>query len=155
MSLARAVNPDGEARWLEKYPGLFQDIKGAGSRPRPRFDFGSGWNDIVDSLLWCIEWTLIVDLELREQPVVIRSIREHRGTLGVDFEVEAPWVRVLVRLSNLRAEATCEVCGQPGTWSNAGWPQVRCSRHRRPVRSAYVDGTLRAGVRDACCRGET
>ena len=139
MSLARAVNPDGDAQWLEKYPGLFQDIKVVGSTLRPRFDFGSGWNDIVGSLLWCIEWTLVVDVDLREQPVLIQSIREHRGTLDVDFAVEAPWARALVRMSDARAQETCEVCGLPGRYFDTGWPQVRCGVHRRPCRIDYLN----------------
>lgn len=153
MSQSNAMNPDDQHVWLDKYPRLFLELKGEGAPRRPQFDFGRGWNGIVDSLLWCIEWTMVVDFDLREQSVLIRSIREYRGTLEVDFAFEAPWATALVRLSNARAEETCEVCGQPGQWSNAGWPQVRCARHRRPLRSDYVDGTHGAGLRNASVTG--
>jgi len=139
MTLSKSVNTDGHAKWLDKYPGLFQQTKRPGPSLRPRFDFGKGWDEIVDSLLWCIEWTLIVDFHLREQPVLIRTIREHQGSLDVDFAVEAPWAMALVRLSNARAQETCEVCGQPGRYINTGWPQVRCGVHRRPRRVDYLN----------------
>lgn len=139
MSLSDAVNPDRYNVLLERYPELFPKSPHTNPRIRPQFDFGAGWFNIVDRLLGCYAWTLVVDSELRERPPVILAIREHRGALRIDFAASAPWCEAMARLAATEASLVCEVCGEPGEWSEAGQGQVRCKGHRRPRRIDYLN----------------
>ncbi|MBK6727108.1 MAG: hypothetical protein IPG63_07580 [Xanthomonadales bacterium] len=139
MSLTSAVNPDRYNLLLERYPELFPSPGQANHRTRPRFDFGEGWFNIVERLLGCYAWTLVVDSELRDQPPVILAIREHRGALQIDFAASAPWCNAMARLAETEASQVCEVCGEPGAWSEADQGQVRCKSHRRHCRMDDLD----------------
>lgn len=139
MSLSSAVNPDRYKILLERYPELFPESPHTHPRIRPQFDFGAGWFNIVERLLGCYAWTLVVDSELREWPPVILAIREHRGALRIDFAASAPWCEAMARLAATEASLVCEVCGEPGEWSAAGQGQVRCKGHRRPRRIDYLN----------------
>jgi len=139
MSLSSAANPDRYNLLLDRYPELFPRLGHADPRIRPQFDFGEGWFNIVERLLGCYAWTLVVDSELREQPPVILAIREHRGALKIDFAASAPWCNAMARLAETEASQVCEVCGEPGAWSETGQGQVRCKGHRRPRRVDHLD----------------
>lgn len=139
MTLTSAVNSDRYNILLERYPELFPESPHNNPRIRPQFDFGEGWFNIVDRLLGCYAWTLVVDSELREQPPVILAIREYRGALRIDFAASAPWCEAMARMAETEASVVCEVCGDPGEWSEAGQGQVRCKGHRRPRRIGYLN----------------
>lgn len=99
------------------------------ARTDPRYmtfcEIGDGWLPIVDELDTAIA-ALYPDY-------VIHQIKEKFGGLRYYCDVEYDeQVRPLIRQAEIRADATCEICGQPASLDESKyWFKTLCPTHKK------------------------
>lgn len=116
---------------------------------------GDGWADVVARLFDRVEKALAG--ELVPTKVFLIDVKEKYASLSISIlapvgpEAEAAIERAIL-LAELRSEATCDICGAPGTvrstLGQSGWLAARCEDHSDGFPRRVVTGPPRRRIQD-------
>lgn len=87
---------------------------------------GEGWLPIIDRL--CTALQLDIDLNKTEQ-VEVMQIKEKFGGLRFYTGPATKEQHDLINKAEKEADATCDVCGEPGKLRHGNWMVTRCDAH--------------------------
>ena len=89
-----------------------------------RWEFGYGWDALVESLV------VMINLELEKNPELkfhVEEIKEKFGTLRVCATGGNRRIEGMIMMAEDMSASVCEVCGSLGTLcSNGGWQKTLC-----------------------------
>ncbi len=136
-----------EKKLKDKYPVMF-------SQPYGGICIGEGWWPILEKLCGQIhayvEWKNNTRKHYLEKPnpyneaipeeispVVVAQIKEKFGGLRFYYDGGDDYVRGLVTMAELWADATCEECGKPGKSRTGGWVKTLCDEHDAERKKRY------------------
>lgn len=139
----------------EKYPEMFGGKYGG-------FAIGEGWWGIVEKLCDRIQSHIKWNNQNRERflkdnphdhpipefipPVEVQQIKEKFGGLRFYYEGGDEYVRGLVSMAEAWADASCEVCGAPGTRRHGGWVRTLCDTHERERQQRIEEQARKDGL---------
>jgi hypothetical protein len=114
----------------ETYPKMF-------GQPYGGIAVGSGWWLIIEKLCESIQSHINWKNQQFEKyghgteipQVVVEQIKEKFGGLRFYYQGGDEYVNGMVRLAEAWADATCEVCGEPGKRRSGGWIRTLCDTH--------------------------
>ena len=111
-----------EATLKKKYPLMF-------SKPYGGVCVGKGWWNIIEMLCRQIDHWVKYSEDI--DPVVILQIKEKFGGLRFYYSGGDDVVYGMVRMAEVWAANTCEVCGTKGTIRTGGWVKTLCDEHEQ------------------------
>lgn len=126
---------DEFAKHMEnKFPKMFGNKRYGG------FDIGVGWWPIIESL--CSHIQLYTERtnnnkDIKIEPIEVHQIKEKFGGLRFYYSGGDKTIDSLVRLAELTASKTCEMCGEPGKPRTGGWIKTLCNIHHTERISSY------------------
>ncbi len=102
----------------EKLQSSYPDVYGQCKR----WSISGGWYQILDDL----------GQKLSTTPASITGLNEKFGSLDIDFKGSNQAAEAAVERASELSEATCELCGEPGSIdTKAQWFKARCDTCRR------------------------
>ena len=93
-------------------------------------DCGDGWFALLLEVTRILEWHNSNLVRDGKPPVEAAQVKEKYGGLRFYLDNEDDFANGVIRLAELIAEKTCDVCGAPGIIREGGWLACRCEEHK-------------------------
>jgi len=131
------MTPDLQKTLYDKYPDIFKDKDKSMQETCMCWgiDTNDGWYTLIDNLcqeIISIEKTHGVSLIADQVKEKYGGLRFYYHLIGNDkatYEGYTLIEEVVTKYESM-SEVTCEVCGEPGTISPAGWLVCLCDKHK-------------------------
>lgn len=118
-----------QKRMEERFPTMFAKQYGG-------FEIDAGWFHIIENLCENIDF----HLRARPQQFWVDQVKEKFGGLRFYTTGGDEYIDGLIRMAEVWAENSCEVCGSRGELRTGGWLKTLCDEHEAERQERMKNG---------------